>query len=54
MKTTEEATETGFDVVREGGGILLSWSDDPLDYIWQSDAQIRDLVDKLAKALGGN
>lgn len=45
------ATVSAFAVEQRDGGVILSWGDDPLDFIWQSEAQTRDLIAKLTAAL---
>lgn len=44
------ATKSCFTIENKDGGIMLSWGDDPLDYIWQTHAQAIDLAMKLNKA----
>lgn len=41
------ATVTAFRVEEHDGGVRISWSDDPLDFVWQTKAQIYDLSQKL-------
>lgn len=41
------ATQTGFRVEPQDGGVHFSWGDDPLDFIWQTEEQATDLIDKL-------
>lgn len=45
------ATVSGIRLERDEQGVMLRFSDDPLDFVWQSDAQARDLVEKLNAAL---
>ncbi len=45
------ATETAFRIEPEDGGYRLSWGDDPLDFVWQTKAQVYDLSKRLFCAL---
>lgn len=45
------ATKSAFRVEPDGDGFRLSWGDDPLDYIWQTKAQVYDLSNALFCAL---
>lgn len=49
-RLAREATSTAFRVEHVNGGARISWGDDPLDFIWQSEAQCRDLIAKLSAA----
>lgn len=45
------ATKTAFRVASEDGGYRVSWGDDPLDFIWQTEAQMCDLVNTICNRL---
>lgn len=45
-----DATNSAIRVMPKDGGYQLSWSDDPLDFIWQSSAQMDDLIARMNEA----
>lgn len=42
------AMKTCFRVESEDDGYRVSWGNDPLDFIWQTEAQMLDLVGDIA------
>lgn len=47
-----EAVKSAFRVTLEDGGIMFRWSDDPLDFIWQTNEQAANLVINIIQKFG--
>jgi len=51
-KEMKFAAESPVLVQPDDGGFLVSIDGEPLNFIWQTEAQLRDMARKIAEALG--